>query len=85
MWVIFAVYLGLLIVFSFVGDRSLWKSYRLWTECRKLDVEIVQLESSVRKLRKEVDLFRNDRRTIEHFAREELHLAGKNEIHYIFK
>ncbi len=83
-WMV-AAYLMILVTFSLLGDRGLLRSLRLWHECQKLDGEIVELEQDVRDLRKNVDLFRHDIRTIEKFAREELHLAGKNEIHYIFK
>ena len=83
-WMV-ALYLVGLVGFSLMGDRGLLGSLRLWNECRKLDGEIVALEQDVRSLRKNVDLFRHDLRTIERFAREELHLVGENEIHYVFK
>lgn len=78
-------YVVILGIFSLVGDRGLVGSLRLLRECHTLDGEILGLEQDVRGLRKDVDAFRHDLRTIEKFAREELHLVGENEIHYIFK
>jgi cell division protein FtsB len=78
-------YLALLGVASWAGDRSLWHSYRLWRETRNLDARISELSRENRELRREVKRFRSDRRAIERFAREQLHLAGEGEIHYIFR
>jgi len=79
------VFVGAVALFSVIGDRGLAKSLRLWRECRVLDAEIATLEQETRRLRKNVDAFRSDLRTIERFAREELRLVGENEIQYIFR
>lgn len=83
--VAFVMYLATLGVFSFIGDRGLAATYRLWSECRRLERNIGELEIKNRVLRGQIEKFRNDPRTLERFAREELHLAGENEIHYIFR
>lgn len=82
---VFWIYLTTLVVFAIIGDRGLFKSYRLWSECRRLNQEIFVLKQDVIRLQGQVHRFRNDERTLEKYAREELHLAGENEIHYIFR
>ena len=84
-WTVFFVYIIALAIFSFGGDRGLWTSLRLWNNCQNLDQNIRTLQREVADLRMQVDLFRNNDRTIEKFAREELRLAGEGEIHYIFE
>jgi cell division protein FtsB len=81
----FFLYLALLAVFSFRGERGLLKSYRLWQEGKNLDAEISRLSQDTRLLRKQVVLYRTDLKTIERHARQELRLAGENEIQYIFQ
>ena len=82
---LFFGYIGALVVFSLVGERSLFTSYQLWSMCKKLDVETIQLQNEIEQYRRNVYLFRHDLRTIEKYAREELRLAGTGEIHYIFR
>ena len=79
------VYLSGLGLFSVIGDRGLLATYRLWREGERLDKVISELQSDHQNLRRDIGLFRKDLRTIERYAREELHLAGENEIHYIFR
>ena len=82
---LFILYVACLIVFTLVGDRGLWKSFGLWKECRKLDRDIATLKANIHTLRSDVGLYRDDLRTIEKYAREELHLVGEDEVHYIFR
>lgn len=81
----FWVYLAVLAFSSVFGDRGLLTSYRLRTEAKRLDVEIWALDAEVSNLQCRVRDFRSDPRTVERYAREELHLVGKNEIQYIFR
>ncbi len=85
LWFVFWSYLGILAFFSIVGDRGLWRSYLLWREYEKLQNINSDLRKEISELRQDVKLFRNDSRTLERYAREELHLAGKGEIQYIFR
>ena len=78
------MYLGTLAVSSIFSNRGLLTSYRLWSERERLAYQISLLEGDVGMLRPQVRNFRNDPRTIERYAREELHLVGKDEIQYIF-
>lgn len=80
----FFTYLTALLFGSLMGDHGLWTSYRLWRECRRLDREISQLQAENQQLERDVNSFRSNLRTIEQFAREELHLAAPGEIHYLF-
>ncbi|MFH1263691.1 MAG: septum formation initiator family protein [Pseudomonadota bacterium] len=84
-WTGFWAYLGLLAFSSVFTNRGLLTSYRLWSERQRLDGAIGKLSAEVNGLDSEVRKFRGDPRTIERYAREELHLVGKNEIQYIFK
>ena len=59
--------------------------YRLWSEKEHLDREITVIGAEVSDLQCRVRDFRNDPRALERYAREELHLVGKNEIQYIFQ
>lgn len=79
------IYIGILVFFSFVGDRGLWASYQLWMESKKLDQEIAKLQIEVQNLNDQVQKFRNDDKTIERYAREKMNLTGENEIQFIFK
>ncbi len=78
-------YLASLGFFSLLGDRGLFKSYSLWKECQRLDQVNAGLAQEIATLRQEVVAYRGDLRAIERQAREQLHLAGDNEIHYIFR
>ena len=82
---VFYIYTVALVVFSFIGDRGLLTSYRLWKEGRNLDREVSVLRAETQELNKQVQNFRNDDRTIEQYAREKLNLSGDNEIQFIFK
>ena len=83
--VILVGYLLLLGVGSFMGNRGLWASYQLWREIRQEERATAELQKEAGTLQQEIELYRHDRKTIEKFAREQLRLAGPNEIHYIFR
>ncbi|HLG19296.1 MAG TPA: septum formation initiator family protein [Bdellovibrionota bacterium] len=85
LWTTFLAYISALIFFSIVGDRGLWTSYQLWTRGKQIDREIGQFNRDIGRLAKKIELYRNDLRTIEREARQELQLAGENEIQYIFR
>src|ERR1043166_4313377 len=61
---LFFVYLVLLCFFSFIGERSVVQSFRLWKEKRNLSRQIEQLEKDAASLQSEVELFKKDRKTI---------------------
>jgi cell division protein FtsB len=84
-WTGFWAYLALLAFSSVFTNRGLFTSYRLWVERQRLDGAIGRLSVEVRDLDNQVRKFRSEPRTLERYAREELHLVGKNEIQYIFK
>lgn len=84
-WIAFWAYLGLLAVSSIFSDRGLLTAYRLWSQSEKVERKNVIMEAQVLDLRQEVHDFKTNPRTLERYAREELHLVGQNEIHYIFQ
>lgn len=85
MFHVFAGYILLLTVFSIIGDRGLWASYRVWRVYSNLRTHNVRLQSDIDQLEKDVASFKGDLRTIEKYAREEFNMRGEMESQIIFK
>lgn len=79
------VYVSALFIFSLIGDRGLVSSYRLWSQYKTLNEEILVLRQEIVNLNDQVQKFTNDDKTIEQYAREKLNMSGDNEIQFIFK
>ena len=45
--------------FSLIGERGLFKSFRLWQECKSLDRQVLELQSKNKTLETQVYLFRH--------------------------
>ncbi|MCB0309321.1 MAG: septum formation initiator family protein [Bdellovibrionales bacterium] len=86
-WVltIFGIYLSTLFVFSIIGDRGLYASYKIWKRHHTLVKQNQTLEAEINHLRQEVHLYRHDKRTIEKYAREAFNMQGDGEIQVVFK
>ena len=86
-WVLtfFLVYLSLLAVFSVIGDRGLWASFKVWRKLRAVEVANEKLRDEVGRLQKDAVAYRSDLRTVEKYAREELNMHGQNEIEVVFE
>lgn len=74
-----------LVFFALIGDQGLWRSYRLWTNYRTIEVKNEQLRQDIVKIGHEIKGFENNLRHIERYAREELNLAGPDEMIFVFK
>ena len=72
----------MLISFSIIlfGDRGVVSAYRAKIKKEKLKKEITQLEESNKKLRKKIELIRNDDSFLEDIIREKLSLVQEKEI-----
>lgn len=86
-WVLtfFAAYLSALAVFSVIGDRGLWASFKVWRRVRQMESSNAVLGADVSRLRRDVVLYRSDARTIEKYAREQLNMGGQDEIQVTFE
>lgn len=83
------ILLGIIFLAFFIltlpGKRGLLKSYKLFTEKRKIEARIGQIDKENLVLKEKIKRLSRDPEYIEKVAREELGLARPDEIIYIFK
>ncbi|MCI5071957.1 septum formation initiator family protein [bacterium] len=86
-WLSYALgsYIFVLCVAAFFGDQGLLKSYRLWQKKQILEQENYKIDGEIKDLSQKIYYFRDDLRTIEKYAREELKLSGHDEVRFVFK
>ncbi|HLC17530.1 MAG TPA: septum formation initiator family protein [Thermodesulfobacteriota bacterium] len=72
-------------VFAVFGDKGLMEVLRLTKERDGILSYNTALEAENLKLEKEIAALRTDRRYIEHIAKKELGMLGKNEVVYKFE
>ncbi|HMQ10071.1 MAG TPA: septum formation initiator family protein [Oligoflexia bacterium] len=80
-----ASYIFILFVAALFGDQGLLKSYRLWQKKQILEQENHKIDSEIKDLSQKIYYFRDDLRTIEKYAREELKFSGNDEVRFVFK
>lgn len=79
------VFFLLILIMAFVfGDRGLLEIIRTQKQIKVLQQTISELESEMLKLRKEIDLLRENPLALEKRAREKLWLMKKNEKVIVF-
>ncbi|OGW41499.1 MAG: hypothetical protein A2010_07560 [Nitrospirae bacterium GWD2_57_9] len=79
---LFGVYLAAAFVF---GEMGLVKYYRMRSQYRQLNQDILSMKQDNEKLLKEVQSLRSDPDCIERLARDKLGLARPGEIVYYYK
>lgn len=80
-----ASYIFILCVAAFFGDQGLLKSYQLWQKKQILEQENYKIDTEIKDLSQKIYYFRDDLRTIEKYAREELKFSGHDEVRFVFK
>ena len=78
-------YMFILCVAAFFGDQGLLKSYHLWQKKLILEQENHKIDQEIKDLSQKIYYFRDDLRTIEKYAREELKFSGHDEVRFVFK
>ena len=66
------------------GDKGLVRLYRMRAEYARVVARNVEIDADNERLRREIRLLREDRRSIERMAREELGMARPGERIYQF-
>ena len=79
---IFYLAVFLVAVFAVFGSKGFVAAYRLRTELNGIISYNKLLEKENRALEKDIELLKTDRRYIEHVAKQELGMIGKNEVVY---
>jgi cell division protein FtsB len=78
-WLVIAL-IAATVAAASAGDRGLVRLFRLRAEHARIVARNAEIETDNARLRKEVQLLREDRRAIEKIAREELGMARPNEL-----
>jgi cell division protein FtsB len=78
-------FLGLLLLLSLFGDRSLFQIYRMWSAKAHLEREIEVLKQENALLRQEVEALRRHPSATEEIARRDLGLVRPGETVYQFR
>ncbi|MFQ5840887.1 MAG: septum formation initiator family protein [Thermodesulfobacteriota bacterium] len=75
---------GVMIFFTFFGDKGLLQVYRLRREMREIERVNMELRQENDKLRAEIGNLRTNKKYIEELARRELGWVKKGEVVYQF-
>lgn len=79
---VFYISVSLVAIFAVFGNKGLVAVYKLRSELRGITSYNKILEKENKSLEKEIELLKTDRRYIEHVAKQELGMIGRNEVVY---
>ncbi len=81
---IFMVFIIAVSVMAVFGDKGLVEAYALKKERDAILSHIRELKEENKFLEEDIDLLKNDTRSVERIARKELGMVGKDEVIYMF-